>query len=226
MPESPVSFSFVSAKDIVEAISALIDLAKGSQNTERSVLHLDAVQAAVQALGNEQQRILKEARRCDVSNVQQIEYLYDTTLSYLQEDNVRPKLKIAIGGLEGCYPTIKNRAHELLWQKADIQTARQAAAEHLREVISELKALQNDLVYRPSPQITGMQPERLWEIFELISKLRDRRFENLKVARSDLSELVDQALREIPKAHWTDTLGEVETLKEELRSAFNVKREQ
>lgn len=100
-------------------ISGLIKKAQTSQDLERRVLHyLEAARTAVQVLGIERQRILTDARSCDVTAPEQVNALWQRLDRYLHEDNIRPQLQNAIDGLRGCREAIEQKAQGLLLAQA------------------------------------------------------------------------------------------------------------
>jgi hypothetical protein len=62
--------------ELGQELASLTKQAQDSSDVERRVLlYLETAQAAVYALGIERQRILTEARRCDVSDPNQVNAL-------------------------------------------------------------------------------------------------------------------------------------------------------
>ncbi len=218
------------SKSLVELgkeIAKVIEQAQKSPDVVHRVLYyLDAARTAVSALGIERQHILTDARRCDVSNPEQIEALWQRLDRYLNEDNIRPQLVNAIQGLRGCHEAILNETRGLWWRKSD----KEAAVNSFLSTLNELEVLLDGLTYNFYPGSSGMGVQTLWPIFTLISRVREdiklghSQNYDVRLIQEELGELARQALRDKSHEDWISMGGKVEALVNELHLAFSVKK--
>lgn len=192
---------------------------------QRILLYLEAIQAAVNALGLERQRILSDVRRCDVGDRDQIDALWTRLDRYLYEDNIRFHLNRSIVGLGACRETIEKEAKAAWWRKRDKKAAVEAFLNTLNELESTLRSLTSNFY----PGGSGMGIQTLMPIYELISinrhERKPRRFKNseIQATNEQLGELVHLALRDSSHEDWWRLTGRVEALVVEMQLAFSVK---
>ena len=216
------------AKKLSELGLKLIDLVKKVKEDDpvelKIVTYLQVAQAAIRRLGKERQGILSEAAGCDVQDHKQVKALLERIRVYLQEDNARESLKIAVAGLMGCSPDIENAAYgRLKWRKRDKQKAVQSFSCSLRALSEAVRNLE----YNFHREYSGQGLHTLLPVYDLVKRIDgDLRKNRMSDADSDeeiLGEFVREALRDPAHGEWINQTSQIETLIVELQSAFSIK---
>jgi len=210
--------------ELGQEIARVVKIAQQSPDVvKRVLLYLEAARAAVNALGLERQGILSDIRKCDASNSDEVNALWTRIDHYLHEDNIRPQLETAIGGLRACRDVIEKEAQGAWWRKADKQAAVNEFTAALGELDSVLQGLTSDFY----PGGSGMGVQTLAPLFEVIGKVREdiRRGQprDVELVHEVLGELVLGALKDSSHEQWFRQAAKVEALVTQLQLAFSVK---
>lgn len=212
--------------ELGQEISSVVKKAQSSSNVVESILlFLDAAQAAVAALGHERQSILTDVRSCDVGEQEQVNALWKRLDRYLHENNIRPQLENAIGGLGKCRGVIQVQTQSAWWRKQN----KEAAVKEFSETLDELDLMLQGLTSNFYPGGSGMGIQTLVPILELVASIqkahRTNAIEKQELQKFDeqLSELAKAALRDESHESWIHKGAKVESLIVELKLAFSVK---
>jgi hypothetical protein len=213
--------------EIGKGLGELIEKAHNNNNVpERVIYYLQTAQSAVQALGIERQRILTEARCCDLSNKDEVTALFKRIDCYLYQDNVRRHLQAAMDGLRACEARLTSQGDSAWWRKSDKAAAVKQFVTTLSVLQQELKALSSD--FYPGGG-SGMGVATLKPIYGLIEKAKDRisAEESSDFSLDDLTEklsdLLSTAVTDSSNEEWIRSGGKVEALVAELELAFSVR---
>lgn len=201
----------------------VIERAKGPRVELMVLSYLQVAQVAIRELGQERQGILSDASGCDIQDKAQVEALSERMRVYLQEDNVRDPLQMAIAGLGGCRGDIERAAQGLKWRKRN----KQKAVEAFLSTLNDLNAQAQNLVYDFFPEYSGQGLKTLKPIFDLIRRI-DRTLDqhlasDVEADEEHLAELVRDALRDPAQVEWIEKAANIERLVVELQLAFSVK---
>jgi hypothetical protein len=216
--------ALAAAKTIMEigqVIAGNVEKANKTPDTVlRILIYLESVQVSVEALGLERQRILTDARGCDLGNAGKREELFDRLNKYLHEDNIRTPLRKSLEGLSSSRESVVKIAVDS-WRR---KHKKREAVNDFLIALDELKSLVQQLENNFYPgEGSGMGVVTLVPIFNLVEKTRFGESFNIASTNNELRELVNNAQEDKSNQQWLDYTSEVEGLVNKLRSAFAVK---
>lgn len=227
----PLTGSAVNAvvSESVKRIDKLIDLARQAKEAElnRVLRFFDAAAMAVQALEQESDSILTEAYTCDLNDPKRLKHLQVRLQTFLHEDNIRPRLRRAIAGLEECHTTMSKEASNALawpWKKKDRQQAILDFSSSMTSLLDYLNRLDQELGYLPFG--TGPRARYLSQIDSLVRQTVDGvaagsiDAAGLDAMRETIRSVVQEARSDPTKAGWGPFLDGIASTRNHIRRAF------
>ncbi|MFX1274296.1 MAG: hypothetical protein ACFFBP_16195 [Promethearchaeota archaeon] len=200
---------------------ALKYLNKANKNAKDDVEYcknyLKAAQSAVIGLEKECDQILVQSKNIDLSDPEKVSKLLIRIDEYLNVDQLRPILKIALTGLNKCHKALQENSERFLqwpWKKE----IRQEAVSDFMILLNDLNSYLDDLEvvylqYRNSG--TGILVQELNQIKDYL--LHDRLYE---IVQNELFDFVNEVQKHRDKKRMLEDTSRIEDTINDLLRAF------